>query len=75
MEYNFNYLLDLYDKCNKQVDVDISSKDSYEFNRIINSVDKSFDQHKSTLFHITPILYSCAFIGGLSYFIYNLFYI
>lgn len=75
MEYNFNYLLDLYDKCNKQVDVNMDTKDSYEFNRIINSVDKSFDQHKSTLFHITPILYSSAFIGGLSYFIYNLFYI
>jgi hypothetical protein len=73
MEYNFNYLLDLYYRYDKNNDME--SKDYYEIKAIINSVDKSFNQHKSTLFHIIPILYSSIFVGGISYFLYNLFYI
>ncbi len=69
MDYNFQYLLDLYhdDNANKSIE------HSYELNKIINRVDHVVDESDDTaLFHIVPVLYSMAFFVGTLIMIYKI---
>jgi hypothetical protein len=67
MEYNFQYLLGLYN----------ASDDNFERTKVMNAVDKKVSElhcpKNNFLFHIVPFLYSSAFIAGLNVFVYKLF--
>ncbi len=73
MEYNFNYIKELYLNMDKK---SISSHHSqfYEMNTLLEGVDKKISGLvKSNIFHIVPIVYSCVFTIGCSVFVYKIF--
>ena len=65
MEYNFQYLQDLYKTPEQFPPSDVKD--------FINAIDTHF-QYKSNagLLHVVPILYSMAFFVGLSVFTYKI---
>jgi hypothetical protein len=66
MEYNFQYLLGLYN----------APDDNFERTKVIHAVDKHItelnESRHNMLFHIVPIMYTFTFISGLSVFVYKL---
>lgn len=64
MDYNFNYIKDMRQKCDDT---------SYEFFTITNTIDARVSERtNSGLFHIVPILYTMTFAFGSLVFAYQL---
>lgn len=65
MDYNFNYLTNLYN----------NDENSYEKEYIINSINNKFQKENkySYLYDIVPILYISTFIIGTTTYIYKVF--
>lgn len=66
MEYNFQYLVDLYH----------GSDESYELKKIMHNVDKAVDKrdqgHETMLFHLVAMIYGLIFISGMSVYLYKI---
>lgn len=70
MEYNFQYLLDLYHDNDKE---NRSLESSHELYKIMNDVDNAINKTESSrLFHIVPIFYSVTLIVGTFIMIYKI---
>jgi len=74
MEYNFQYLMDLYDRNNKDT---LDRCEAYELTKIIDAVDDGLETSTYTaegrqLFYLVPVLYSLAFISGITVMLYKL---
>lgn len=67
MEYSFQYIEDIYSDENDH---------SYEKYKLIDKIDNEISQQtieNSFIYHIVPIMYSFAFILGVSTFIYKIY--
>lgn len=67
IEYSFQYIEDIYNDENDH---------SYEKYKIIDKIDNEISQHtieNNSIYHIVPIMYSFAFILGVSTFIYKIY--
>ncbi len=70
MEYNFNYIKDLYTKYSENRDASISQIN--EINILMDYIDERIDGAKSNIFHIVPIVYSSVFLIGSFVFGYKI---
>lgn len=67
MEYSFQYVEDIYNDENDH---------SYEKYKLIDKIDNEISQYtidNNYIYHIVPIMYSFAFILGVSTFIYKIY--
>ena len=71
MEYNFNYIKDLYTKYSENSDTSLSQIN--EINILMDYIDERIDGVKrSNIFHIVPIVYSSVFLIGSFVFGYKI---